>query len=327
MSVTIKDIARVAGVSYSTVSKALNNSSLVKDTTKQRIIAIANKMHYEPNYAAQKLVSKQTKIIGLIWPTIDRVVLSSLVTQINKKINQTPYSMILSVDSVQASLDRFKRFQVDGIILFEESTDTTIKHDTIPLISYGVSRDNQMNYPIIDPNHEKAMYEAVKYLIELGHHSIAYIGDFSASDPLQVTKYHGYKKAMQHFGLPLDKNHQIDTKGLDWYNGYSAGNKLLKNTNLPTAIIGGSYDISAGVIRCIKEEKLNIPQDLSIISCDNVPEMEKLEVPLTCIGVPIDHLANEIVKSMIMYIENKELEPCVKKMTPVLSERNSCAKK
>ena len=80
-------------------------------------------MGYEPNFAAQRLVSKQTKIIGLIWPTIERLVLSTLVTKISDEINKTPYSMILSVDTVQTSLDTFRRFQVDGIILFEENID------------------------------------------------------------------------------------------------------------------------------------------------------------------------------------------------------------
>ena len=104
MSMTIKDIARIAGVSYSTVSKALNDSPLVKSDTKKRIVAIAEEIGYEPNFAAQRLVSKQTKIIGLIWPTIERLVLSTLVTKISDEINKTPYSMILSVDPVQASI-------------------------------------------------------------------------------------------------------------------------------------------------------------------------------------------------------------------------------
>lgn len=327
MNITIKDIANKAGVSYSTVSKALNDSPLVKNSTKQQIIELANKMGYEPNFAAQKLVSKQTKIIGLIWPTVDRVVLSTLVTKINNIINQTPYSMILSVDPVQTSLDMFRRFQVDGIILFEENIDTHVKPSTIPLLSYGVAGKKQLNYPLIDANQEQAMYDAVKYLYNLDHNKIAYIGDFSANDPLQIEKLLGFRKAMKHFGLALNKDNQIDTQGLDWYNGYLAVNKLLNKPNLPTAIIGGSYDISSGIIRGIKEKKIRIPQDISIISYDNVPQMANLEVPLSCIGVPIDKLASEIVKSIISYIENKDLKPFIKKMTPELLERGSCKKR
>lgn len=325
MNITIKDIARVAGVSYSTVSKALNNSPLVKDDTKRKITDLAKEMGYEPNFAAQRLVSNQTKIIGLIWPTIERVVLSTLVTRISDKISQTPYSMILSVDPIQASLDTFRRFQVDGIILFEENTNDVIKPHTIPLLAYGVMEKDNSLYPMVDPNHEQAMYEAVTYLSTLGHTKIAYIGDFSSTDPMQIEKYNGFNHAMDAYGLSVDKDHLINTAGLDWYDGYSATSELLKLENRPTAIVGGSYDISGGIVRGIKERKLHIPNDISVISYDNIPQMANMEIPLTCIGVPVEQLATNIVQSIIALVEKEELSPQVNKMTPELVIRDSCA--
>lgn len=325
MNITIKDIAKVAGVSYSTVSKALNNSPLVKDNTKSRIVTIAKEMGYEPNFAAQKLVSKQTKIIGLIWPTIERVVLSTLVTKISDEINKTPYAMILSVDTVQTSVDTFRRFQVDGIILFEENLDVFVDSTTIPLLSYGVARKEPARYPIIDANHEQAMYDAVKYLYTLGHRDITYIGDFSPVDPMQMKKYKGFNRAMTEYGLSVNNYNLINTAGLDWYDGYAATKKLLAFPTRPTAIVGGSYDISGGIIRGIKEANLHIPKDISIISYDNIPQMENMEIPLTSIGVPVDQLAIQIVESMIKFIEEKEIHPIVKTMSPILNERASCA--
>jgi LacI family transcriptional regulator len=324
MNVTIKDIAKMAGVSYSTVSKALNDSPLVKSDTKKRIVAIAKEIGYEPNFAAQRLVSKQTKIIGLIWPTIERVVLSTLVTKISDEINKTPYSMILSVDPVQTSLETFRRFQVDGIILFEENVDVAVDPIATPLLSYGVARNEAAKYPIIDANHEQAMYEAVKYLDALNHTNIAYIGDFSPTDPMQMQKYKGFVKAMKDFNLPVEEYNLINTSGLDWYDGYTATKKFLSIPNRPTAIVGGSYDISGGIIRGIKEANLEIPKDISIISYDNIPQMENMEIPLTSIGVPVDKLAVEIVQSMIKIIEEKESQPVIIKMTPELTVRASC---
>jgi len=327
MSVTIKDIAKITGVSYSTVSKALNDSPLVKPSTKNRIHKVAREMGYEPNFAAQRLVSKQTKIIGLIWPTIERVVLSTLVTNISNEIRKTPYSMILSVEPIPASLDTFKRFQVDGIILFDENIDTSIDPTTIPLLVYGVAGKENNDHPIVDPNHEQAMLDAVKYLhSDLGHTKIAYIGEFSQTDRMQMEKLKGFKKAMKHFGLSIDNHFLIDTKGLDWYDGYNAVSKLLENSKHPTAIVGGSYDISGGVIRGIKEKKLQIPNDISIISYDNIPQMANMEIPITSIGVPVDQLAAEIVRSIIELIENKNLPPSIRKMAPKLNIRKSCAR-
>lgn len=323
MNVTIKDIAEKAGVSYSTVSKALNNSSLVKADTKNKIITIAKKMGYKPNFAAQQLASNKTKVIGLIWPTIERVVLSTLVTKISDEIHKTPYTMILSIEPIQKSLDTFKKFQVDGIILFEENTSIEIDTD-IPFLSYGVDRRKKRSYPMIDPNHEKAMLKAVKYLYELGHKKIAYFGDLSSTDPMQIEKYNGFIKAINLYKLPKDHTSVINTHGLNWYDGFDAVNQLLDNSDLPTAILGGSYDISGGVVRGLKEKNIHIPVDISLVSYDNIPQMANMEVPLTCIGVPVDHLAKEIVRSTIQLVEG-DLQPHQSiKMTPKLQERMSC---
>ncbi|GIN72565.1 LacI family transcriptional regulator [Bacillus sp. J14TS2] len=324
MSITIKDIAQLAGVSYSTVSKALNNSPLVKKNTKDKIIAIAQEMGYEPNFAAQRLVSKRTKLVGLIWPTIERVVLATLVTKISDEIRKTAYSMILSVDPIEASLETFRKFQVDGIILFEGEDDREIETHPIPLLSYGVSRKAVSPYPIIDANHGQAMHDAIQYLYELGHRKIAYIGDISANDPMQIAKYNGFVQAVKKYKLPLDPHYLVNTEGLDWYNGFSAVKKLIIAPSLPTAIVGGSYDISSGIIRGLKENQLDIPNDISIISYDNIPQMANLEIPLTAIGVPVDQLAKEIVHTVIEQIEKQDIEPKIKKLQPILHERASC---
>lgn len=325
MNITIKDIASIAGVSYSTVSKALNDSPLVKEKTKRKIVNIANEMGYAPNFAAQKLVSKQTKIIGLIWPTIERVFLSTLVTKINDEINQTPYSMILSVDPIQSSLNTFKKFQVDGIILFEEHADVQLESTTIPLLSYGVTGKKSVPYPVIDANHEGAMDEAIRYLHELNHKEIVYIGDFSTEDPMQMEKYNGFQTAMTRYALPISEHNLVNTGGLSWFDGFTAASRLLDGSYTPTAIIGGSYDISGGIIRAIREKKLGIPEEISVISYDNIPQMENMEIPLTSIGVPIDLLAREIVHTTIDLIEGNEPSSSVIKMTPQLHERKSCA--
>ena len=325
MNVTIKDIAKVANVSYSTVSKALNNSSLVKPATKEKIINIANELGYQPNFAAQRLVSNQTNIIGLIWPTIDRVVLSSLVTEINEKIEKAHYSMILSVEPIPKSLETFKRFQVDGIIYFDESFEREVPEMDMPLVIYGVLHPHH-NHSVIDPNHAKSMFLAVNYLKNLGHKRIAYIGDLNTEDPRQVNKFNGYLKAMNDLQLPLIKKFHIDTDGLNWNHGYDAVKKLFQSITLPTAIIAGSYDISEGILCRIKEEEMEVPNDISIVSYDNVPQMEKMDVPLTSVGVPLSYLAKKITNKIIEFIEHPDSPSASENilLQPIITERKSC---
>lgn len=322
MKPTIKDIAKVTGVSYSTVSKALNDSSLVKPETKEKIIKIAKEMGYEPNYAAQRLVSKESKVIGLIWPTLEQMAPSILVTKINEEITKNGYSMLLSIDSIQSSIDRFKRFQVDGVIIFNKDHNEMPEASPLPTVTYGVSKNN--SFPVIDVSYQAAMKIAVEYLYNLGHRKIAFIGDFSPMDERQIEKYYGFQKVMKELGLPINGN-LVDAAGLSWYDGYVATNRLLASSEQPTAIIGSSYDISAGIIRALRQENFVIPKDISVISYDNIPQMATMEIPLTSFGVPVEEIAHHMVQVLINYIKNPDSVSLVETLTPTINERSSCA--
>lgn len=326
MGVTIKDIARMSGVSYSTVSKALNDSPLVKPETKEKILKASKELGYTPNFVARNLVSKKSKTIGLVWPTIERVALSSLVTQVNKAVENNGYSMILSVNKVDAAIEMFKRFQVDGIIVFEEDWDSSIDPNNVshmPILSYGVPDHHA--YPAISANPQKAIFAAVDYLYQLGHTEITYIGHLSTSDRRQIEKSKGFETAIQAFGLNSEKPFSIDTKGLDWDHGYRAVKKRFAYEDKPTAIISGSYEISVGILHGIKELDQRVPQDISIIGYDNIPHMGMLETPLSSVGVPIDQLSKQMVDMLLGLIENPSTTPFTQALEPQINDRGSCS--
>lgn len=325
MSVTIKDIAKVAGVSYSTVSKALNNSPLVKPNTKKKILQVAKELGYTPNYVAKNLVSKKSNTIGLIWPTIEQTALSTLVTEINKLVVKNNYFMMLSINDTNHAVEMFKKFRVDGIIFFEGETQPvkTIE-STFPILTYGVS-NNHDPYPIIDVNHRKSIYDATSYLYNLGHKKISFVGYPSLNDKRQIEKLKGFYEAMNEFGLKISENSTISTHGLTSYDGYIATKKMLHSSSIPTALISGSYNISVGILRAINEFKLKIPEDLSIISYDNIPQMASLETPLTSVGVPVDQLAEKMVNSLLDLINQTNSLPLIEVMEPVITHRSSCS--
>lgn len=325
MAITIKDIAKAAGVSYSTVSKALNDSPLVQPKTKEKILTAARQMGYEPNFAAKQLVTRQSKTIGLIWPTLERAAHSTLVTQLNNEIKKRGFSMFLSVNPVDSSLELFKRFHVDGAIIFdEENIVSTHLAVPFPVVSHGAGQQNP--FSLIDVNYQQAMLQAVDYLQQLGHRSISFIGDFSPIDSRQQEKYMGFQKAMTHFQLPVHPHSFINSAGLEWFDGYQATKRMLRAASRPTAIIGASYDISAGVVRALRETNLIIPKDISIIGYDNIPQMATLEVPLTSVGVPVELIAEQIVSLLFEQLDHKSTELLTRTLEPVLTERNSCAR-
>src|SRR5262245_33544496 len=111
MSVTIKDISKQVGVSYSTVAKALNNSPLVKEATKRKVLEAAEELGYTPNLAARSLVTKRTGLVGIVWPGIDRAALSSLVTSIQRRLAERGLTALLSIHEPQEAIATFENLR------------------------------------------------------------------------------------------------------------------------------------------------------------------------------------------------------------------------
>lgn len=302
MAVTIKDIAKVANVSYSTVSKALNDSPLVKPVTKTRINKIAEELGYQPNFAAQRLVQKKSKTIGVIWPTLERIALSALISKINEYAKNQNYNIMLSIDEIEMSLQQFQRFQVDGVIVFDEQTMTefTGNHLNIPVIAYGVATPEK-NFSIVDVDYKGAISKAVDFFNERMYKKIAFVGYSDSRDDRQLSKLEGFIHSAERFQLDYSV---YDTGGLDWINGYNCIQELLdKETILPDGIICSSYDITSGVIRGLHERNIHIPNDISIIGYDNIPQMSNLEVPITTVGVSNELIAKTLVDTLITQID------------------------
>lgn len=320
MSVTIKDIAKQAGVSYSTVSKALRDSPLVKTPTKKKIIKIAEELGYQPNIAARSLVQKKSYTIGVIWPSVKRMAPAVLITKITDLLEEHAYSTLLSINKIDSAIATFNRFQIDAIVVFGDNRGT-IHHSSfktkVPILYYGIKEHTL--FPTIDVNRRYAIKMATEYLQRIGHQQIAYIGDLTDEDPLQIEKRLGYLEAMNensmHFLVP--------TNGLDIHDGYQAAKSLLSDKKSVTAIISGSYDLTRGILRATTELGLKIPSDLSIISYDNITLTEEFDVQVTRVGVPITRIAHKICETLLSIIEEDEIENSI--LEPELSIGDSCA--
>ncbi len=325
MGVTIKDIAKHAGVSYSTVSKALRNSPLVKKPTKTKIIQIAEELGYQPNIAARSLVQKKSFTVGVVWPTVERIAPSLLITNINDRLEQHSYTTLLSINKIESAIATFTRFQVDAILIFGENEaelyDSKHFHSSVPILYYGI-KDTVIK-PTIDVNRRQAMQLAVEHLTKIGHMKIAFIGNTSATDPLQKEKLLGFQEAMHAFHPASQSNLIISTNGLEVYDGYLAAKSFFSDVKGTTAIVSGSYDLTRGILRAANELAINIPEDMSIVSYDNIQEFKHLEVKLTTVGVPIDRIANSITEALLSIIDGKNIPSII--LEPEINSKDSCA--
>ncbi|WP_416151154.1 LacI family DNA-binding transcriptional regulator [Salipaludibacillus sp. HK11] len=305
MGVTIKDVARSAGVSYSTVSKALRDSSLVKPGTKQKIRDIAAELGYQPNAAARSLVSKKSQTIGVVWPTVERTAQAALITRINQELEKRDYTTLLSINKIEQAVNTFQRFDVDAILIFNDQKKLEKMHpSSIPVLTYGVSEGS--DYPTIDANRQHAIRMAVEKLVEKGHKNISFVGVCSGNDPLQEDKLFGFKQAMKEQFASINDSYFLDTNGLDMYDGYLAVKSMLETGNLPSAMVIGSYDLTRGAIRAINEDTSQQSQEIELISYDNIPQMHSFDNPITNVGVPLDKIVQTIVDQLIDMIEEND---------------------
>lgn len=313
--VTIKDIAQAAGVSFSTVSKALRDSPLVTPETKRRIIAIAREMGYQPNIAARRLVSKRSGAVGVVWPSIERTALSTLITRVGERLERRGAAMLLSIGGMDAAFATFRKFQVDAILVFggmDDGESRVPESAGIPVLSYGTA--GFMPLPTIDVNRGDAIRLAVRHLASLGHRRIAYIGRPAKRDPLQEAKIEAFLDEIGAIGLDARDAPVMDMQGMEVHDGYAAARALLGGgprtegaaRQRPSAVICGSYDLARGVLRAAAEAGLDIPGELSVASYDNIPQMEELDVPVTAVGADVDEMAELIADSLLRLVEQPD---------------------
>lgn len=301
MAVTLKDVAEACGVSYSTVSKALKNSQLVKPNTKQMIQQKALEMNYIPNHSARALVSKKSGTIGLIWPSVDRVAVTHLITEINLAIKSLGYVMFVSIDDVAAASKKFVEFGCDGIVIFDEGETTNLPpeiYNNVPVVAYGVDRD--IPYPIVNVNHAEAMIIATKELLAKGIDRIDYIGDIRTNDARQIAKKDAIANYCEQHRIQY---RMIDSSGLNAIEAETSVKHFLQESSLAPGVICGSYDITVGTINAMGSDEQPI-----IYSYDNIPQIKKIDYPVQAIGVPTAEIAQQVVAILDKVIKGEPIE-------------------
>lgn len=291
MVITLKDVADQAGVSLATASLALNNSSKVKAETFKRVHQIAQKLNYIPNARAQALVKRATKTIGLIIPEMVNPFFAELTQAIKDTVIKEGYNIILCCTDYKSEeevkyINMFKSGQVDGAI-FSCMGDLMQKNDEmvldlaknyIPVVYVERDSPNHQIIPIIKSDLKDGAYQATKYLIELGHREIGFVGQSSE-------RMEGYRQCITQHQIALNQQfvfyNYITIEG-----GIAVGKKLLKLAQRPTALVCLNDEMAIGVIQALTHGGIQVPQDISIIGTDNIKISNFYNPPLTTINVP-----------------------------------------
>ncbi|MYL41280.1 LacI family DNA-binding transcriptional regulator [Virgibacillus salexigens] len=315
MAVTLKDIARECGVSYSTVSKALKDSPLVTEATKRKIKEKAEQMNYIPNNSARSLVSNRSNTIGLIWPAVDRVAITTLASQINQALKKEGYFMVVSIEDPITAAQKFLELRFDGVIVFDEGEHTTLPTKitkNIPVVAYGVERE--LDYPIINVNHDLAMKQAIDALIHKGYHQVDYFGDLHTNDIRQIVKKDTF---IRHCKQRRITYRMVDSGGLSEESASRAMKSFLANHDLNEGVVCGSYDITMGLLHHVKDTK----QTPMIFSYDHIDQFNSIDTPVHSVGVPSQFIAQKLVDVLVDTIETNKVNRSVIQLKPQINYR------
>lgn len=325
--VTIKDVAKASGVSPSTVSRVIANNPRISQDTKKKVRKAMKDLGYHPNINARNLVAKSTKAIGVIMPSSANKALQNpffpeILRGIGSVIHDLEYSMYLSTGETEKEiLSEVQRMvygsYVDGVILLysriNDKVTSFLMELDFPFVIVGKPYDNENVITHVDNDNFKAGKEITEHLIQMGHRRIGFIG---GSRDLFVTRdrENGYLAALKEAGMEDCESYKIHTEFLE-SGGREAVEHLLSLTTKPTGLVVSDDLISLGILSMLDKNGIRIPQDISIVSFNNVYLSEITRPALTTVDIQIQELGAQSAKAIIEKAQNKN-EPCKRIIIP-----------
>lgn len=303
----IKDVAKAAGVSIATVSRALSNKPYVRSEVKKRVLAAVKKLNYQPNRAAQNLRSNTSKIIGLIIADIENPFFQKVSRAVDDTARDLGYIVMLcntdeDPEKEKSCLDLLRVENVAGILMTPTRKGVAYFSETysldIPMVMIDRSaKDFEVDSVLID--NVSSAHTIVTHLIEHGYKRIA--GIFGSESSTGPERHDGYVKALKDQGIKLEPEliRYADPREDE---GFETAMELLHLKNRPDAVFTSNSLVASGTLRAIRECKLSIPQDIAIASFDDTNWAKMIEPPLTVIEQPtyeIGRTATEMLTNRI----------------------------
>jgi DNA-binding LacI/PurR family transcriptional regulator len=289
---SIKDIARVARVSHSTVSRALRGSPLVSTETTARIRKIAKDQGFTVSAVARGLVTRKTRTIGVVVTTIADPFVSEVVSGIEQTANDHGYSVYLADSYADPEreirvVQSFAERRVEGIVVTASRVGTIylkiLSELKVPIVLINNQRRGEFIHSVMIANVE-ASRQATQHLISLGHRRVAYLGDQFGYQS-DTERFSGYRRALEEAALPFLPELVVHGDGTP-EGGLKAMHLLLSLPQSPTAVFCYNDMTALGALRCIREGGLRVPEDISVIGFDDLFFASYTQPPLTTVRQP-----------------------------------------
>ncbi|MCH4889069.1 LacI family transcriptional regulator [Acidaminobacter sp. JC074] len=337
-TITLKDVAKKAGVGVGTASRVLNNQAHVSEDKRQRVLDAIEALNYKPDAIARSLKSKKTRNIGVILNDITNPFYSKVFRGLETEAKASDYSIVfvdlfLQDEDAIGEILSFYRSKVDGIIFIGSTVTSEIldhcqKFD-MPFVYASASIDasvtSQNMIYSVDIDNEKAAYDATNALIGLGHKDIALIlGPIEDKNSTYSRKI-GFEKAMTEHGITIEED-WICYGDFSYDSGYSVMKEILKGDKIPTMVFAISDLMAIGATKAILESGLNVPKNVSVMGFDGIKNGEYNYPEISTVVQPRYEMGRMACEKIISLIEKKEIKEPVTILEHTLALRASVKK-
>lgn len=296
----IKDIAKMAGVSVTTVSRVLNNQPYVSADKRDAVIRAMEESNYQRNINAVHLSKGKTFLIGVVVPFSNSPYFGLLIDGIANEALQNNYKLVLfqtnyEVDREIDALTMLKNKQIDSLIICSRTCSWDIINDYVcygPIVLCEDARGSEVSSTFID--HYKSFFKALEYLYHKGHYKIGYsLGRRTGSNSKH--REEAYKDFLTKYNQPFDAS-IIFYEGFNFEDGEQIVQRLQHMSHPPSALLVSNDQVAAGILTCCNKENISIPNELAIMGFDNQPiakimNITTLEIPLIEVGRKLFHQA------------------------------------
>jgi LacI family repressor for deo operon, udp, cdd, tsx, nupC, and nupG len=314
MVASIEDVARRAGVSIATVSRALRGLPDVATATRDRVLTAAADLNYVASPFAARLASGRTATVGLVVPFVNRWFFSEVINTVEAELRRAGFDLLLYNLGDQAGRARFfeempMRKRVDGVIIasliLEEAEFSALQELNRPVALLGIEREGLLSAAIDDVASARM---AVEHLVKIGHRRIGLIGG-DTDDPMRFTpplhRRDGYRDALEAAGVTPDP--LLEHLGFFTVQGGAAATEeLLGRADPPTAIFAESDEMAFGALRVIRRRRLRVPEDVAVIGFDDHPFAELMD--LSTVRQPVAEQALDVTTRLLSVIAEADEE-------------------
>jgi len=301
---TLQEVAKRARVSPATVSRVLNDTGRVKESTRSRVLKAVQAIGYQPNIHAQTLAHGRSQTLGMIVSNLRNPFFLDIFQTLESDAHEGGYEVVVAntdYDPQQllkhVGLMRGRRLAGLAVIVseMEPTLIKTLAESTVPVVFYdvGVPSHHCTN---IKTDYAKATRKVVEYLYSLGHRRLAFVGHHTGLEPLQ-SRHQSFLKAVHECCDGLEHATAADTDSP--IGGQSATRQLYASGFKPTAIVCCNDFMALGALKAVREMGLSVPEDVSVVGCDNISLAEFADPPLTTSNVPRERIGHLIGQALM----------------------------